>query len=60
MPWTFLFLDSGVVGLALLALGHGVTDTQSLHGLEAWSSARAPLHRHTCLQLCHPALLTQG
>jgi hypothetical protein len=35
----FLFLDSGVVGLALLAPGCIVTDTQSLHGLEAWSSA---------------------
>jgi hypothetical protein len=41
-------LDSGVVRLALLAPGRVVTDTQSLHGLEARGSAGALLHRHTC------------
>jgi hypothetical protein len=56
----FLVLDSGVVGLALLTLGRVVTDTQSLHKLEAWSSTGALLHCHTCSQLCHPAPLTQG
>jgi hypothetical protein len=55
----FLVLDSGVVRPALLAPGCVVTDTQSLHGLEAWSSARALLHCHTCSQLRHPAPLTQ-
>jgi hypothetical protein len=44
----FCVSDSGVVGPALLALGCVVTDTQSLHGLEAQSSARAPLRCHTC------------
>jgi hypothetical protein len=52
----FLFPDSGVVGPALLAPGCVVMDTQSLHGLEAQSSAGAPLRCHTCSQLCHPAL----
>jgi hypothetical protein len=56
---TFAFQDSGVVGPALLAPGRVVTDTQSLHGLEAQSSNGAPLRHHTCSQLCHPALLTQ-
>jgi hypothetical protein len=51
--------DSGVVGPALLAPGCVVTDTRSLHGLEARSSGGAPLRRHTCSQLCHPAPLTQ-
>jgi hypothetical protein len=55
----FLVLDSGVVGLALLALGCIVIETQSLHGLEAQSSARVPLRCHTCSQSHHPALLTQ-
>jgi hypothetical protein len=44
----FLVLDSGVVGLALLTPGRVVTDTQSLHRLEARSSAGALLHCHTC------------
>jgi hypothetical protein len=35
----FLVLDSGVVRLALPAPGCVVIDTQSLHRLEAWSSA---------------------
>jgi hypothetical protein len=56
----FLVLDSGVAGLALLAPGCVVMGTQSLHGLEAWSSAGALLRCHMCSQLCHPALLTQG
>jgi hypothetical protein len=55
----FCVLDSGVIGLALLALGCVVTDTQSLHKLEAQSSAGALLCRHTCSQLRHPAPLTQ-
>jgi hypothetical protein len=55
----FLVLDSGVVRLALLAPGCVVTETQSLHGLEARSSAGALLHRHTCSRLHHPAPLTQ-
>jgi hypothetical protein len=38
----FLVLDSGVVGLALLALGHTVMDTPSLCRLEAQSSAASP------------------
>jgi hypothetical protein len=53
-----LVLDSGVVGLAQLAPGRVVTDTQSLHGLEAQSSDGALLRRHTCSQSHHPALLT--
>jgi hypothetical protein len=36
-------LDSGVVRPALLAPGHIVMDTQSLHRLELQSSAGAPL-----------------
>jgi hypothetical protein len=55
----FLFSDSGVVGLALLTPGCVVTETQSLHGLEARSSAGARLRHHTCSQSHHPALLTQ-
>jgi hypothetical protein len=55
----FCVSDSGVVGSALLALGHVVMDTQSLHGLEARSPAGTLLCSHTCSQLCHPALLTQ-
>jgi hypothetical protein len=46
----FRVSDSSVVGLALLALGRVVTDTQSLHGLEAQSSAGNPLCCHTCSQ----------
>jgi hypothetical protein len=44
----FLVLDSGVIGLALLAPGRVVTETQSSHGLEAQSSAGALLRCHTC------------
>jgi hypothetical protein len=55
----FRVSDFGVVRPALLAPGCVVMDTRSLHRLEAWSSAGAPLRRHTCSQLHHPALLTQ-
>jgi hypothetical protein len=56
----FRVSDSGVVGPALLAPGRVVMDTRSLHGLEARSSAGAPLRRHTCSRSRHPAPLTQG
>jgi hypothetical protein len=55
----FRVSDSGVIGSALLAPGRVVTDTQSLHGLEARSSTRAPLRCHTCSQLRHPTPLTE-
>jgi hypothetical protein len=55
----FHISDSGVVELALLALGCVVTDTQSLCRLEARSSTGAPLRCHMCSQLHHPAPLTQ-
>jgi hypothetical protein len=55
----FPVLDSSVIGLTLLALSCVVTETQSLHKLEAQSSTRAPLHCHMCSQLHHPALPTE-
>jgi hypothetical protein len=55
----FPVLESSVVGSTLLALGHIVTEAQSLHGLEARCSIGALLCHHMCSQLCHPAPLTQ-
>jgi hypothetical protein len=55
----FLILDSGVIGLALLALGCIATDTQSLRRLEAHSSTALP-HMLTIVSSCSADLgLTQ-